>query len=61
MLLDGVCLEKDWDNIETIVIDSSFDLAFKDEIENLNVSNKEGYLLTSLKNLYGGRKRAKKD
>ena len=34
---------------------------FMDEIENLNVSNKEGYLLTSLKNLYGGRKRAKKD
>lgn len=35
VLLDGVCLEKDWDNIETIVIDNSFDLAFKDEIENM--------------------------
>ncbi len=33
--VDGVCLEKDWDNIETIVIDTSFDLAFLDEIENL--------------------------
>lgn len=34
---------------------------FMDELDPLNVSNKEGYLLTSLKNLYGGSKRAKSD
>lgn len=33
VLIDGICLEKDWNNIETIVIDSAFDLAF--EIEKL--------------------------
>ncbi len=35
VLIDGICLEKDWNNIETIVIDSAFDLAFPDEIEKL--------------------------
>lgn len=36
VLLDGICLEKNWDNnIETIVIDSAFDLAFEDEIKSL--------------------------
>ena len=35
VVIDGICLEKDWNNIETIVIDSSFDLAFPEEIEKL--------------------------
>ena len=35
VLVDGICLEKDWNNIETIVIDSSFDLAFDDRIDKL--------------------------
>lgn len=37
VLIDGICLENDWDSIETIVIDSAFDLAFPDEIEKLKV------------------------
>ena len=35
VLVDGICLENNWVNIETIVIDSSFDLAFVDSIDRL--------------------------
>ena len=35
VLVDEICLEKDWDKIETIVIDGAFDLAYDVEIERL--------------------------
>lgn len=35
VLVDGISLKKDWDKIETIVIDSAFDLADDDQIELL--------------------------
>ena len=33
--IDGICLEKDWERIESIVVDGAFDLAFPDEIPKL--------------------------